>query len=219
MVHLAYVFDHQVRRTAGGWACRHAATLSAERLDDKLETWLTKLGIETLDDGRPDARLHVFPDDAALLEQMPTAERPATLVPQAMTATLVASARPLPTPILSFPDRGVTLAARAGNTVLALVSGEQDVDARLATTLGGPFPMKRLATTRYRRLVTADGAPFTGRLKPSKLVVIAGLGDASAFFAPALARALVGQSTDDEKRWFAERDPSRPRDAVVEFVP
>ena len=142
-------------------------------------------------------------------------DRPSPLLAHAMTSTLLVS-RPLPTPIRRFPDRGVTLLARPGNTVLALVSGDADVDARLASCLPGPFPTKRLATTRYRRLATRDGAPVIGKV--GKQFMVAGLGDASPFFAPALARLIAGVTEPDEKRWFAAHEPGKTRTAIADFV-
>ena len=162
----------------------------------------------------------VVADDGALLDSVPEAERPEQLRVVPMTATLTAPVRRLAAPVIHFPDRGVTLLQRAGDGVLALIAGDADVEARLASVLPGPFPLKRLATSRFRRIVSRDGAPLIGRLKPSRLFIAAGLGDAAAFFAPAVARLLAGTPTDDEKRWFAARDPARPsRELVAEIVP
>jgi len=161
----------------------------------------------------------VLADDAAILDLLPEAQRPLQLAVQSMTATLTAEARRLPAPVMRYLDRGVTLSQRADQSILALVSGDADLAARLGSTLPGPFPLRRLATTHYRRLTTTDGAPLLGRLKPSKLYVIAGLGDTGLFLAPPIARLLAGKATADEKRWFGPHDPARPnRDAVAEFV-
>lgn len=216
--HLAHAFGHEVRRVHNGWAIRHAGLLHADRLEDKIATWLDTLQVPSMDDADVEASTVVLADDDAVLEGIAEIDRPTDLVPQSMMATLIASPRPLPTPIQQFPDRGITLASRPGSTVLALVSGEDAPESRLGATLSGPFPMKRLATTRFRRLTTIDGAPLIGRLKPSRAFVIAGLGDAAAFMAPALARSLAGRSSEDEKRWFAAHAPSRPREPVMEIV-
>ena len=48
---------------------------------------------------------------------------------------------------------------------------------------------------------------------------LAGLGNAGAFLAPAIARHLAGVSADDEKAWFAAHDPARQsRAPVAEIV-
>lgn len=162
----------------------------------------------------------VLADDAAILDWLPEAHWPAGVSSQAMTATLTAPTRRLPGPIQLYPDRGVTVLQRPGDAVLGIVAGDEQVEARLASTLRGPFPISRVATSRYRRIVTADAAPVIGRLRPSRLFVVAGLGDASAYFAPALARQLAGAPEPHEKRWFAAHDPARTtRDAVAEFMP
>ena len=125
-----------------------------------------------------------------------------------MTATLTASRR-LAAPVMLFPDRGVTLVQRDATTVLALVSGDRDVEARLASTLPGPFPVQRLATSRFRRIVSTDGAPLLGRLKPSRLFVVAGLGSpprSSRRRSPACSPAKLARTT---KRWFSAHDPAR----------
>ena len=157
----------------------------------------------------------VLADDMSILEHLPEAQRPPQFVVEAMMATLTAPARRLPTPIMRYPDRGVTLAQRPDLSVLALVAGELEVEARLASTLAGPFPLARLATTHYRRIASSDGAPLIGRLKPSKLFVIAGLGDAAAFLAPPIARLLNGVPGEDERGWLVAHDPSRPSRANI----
>jgi hypothetical protein len=161
----------------------------------------------------------VLADDAAILGRLPEEQRPDVLVPRSMTATLTAPARRLEAPVMRYPDRGVTLVQRADRAVLAFIADERDLDQRLASTLPGPFPLQRRASTRFRRLETRDGAPLVGRLKPSKLFVIAGLGEAGAFVAPALARLLAGRPAEAEKPWFAAHDPARSsREAIADLA-
>jgi hypothetical protein len=213
--HMALGYGHQVRRTSSGWAFRRAVRLDAEAIERRLGEWLTAAGAATIDDGSVDATTTVLADDDAIFDAIAEADRPAPLLTQVMTSTLLVS-RPLPTPIRRFADRGVTLVSRAGNTVLAIISGEAEVDARLASTLPGPFPMKRLATTRYRRLATRDGAPVIGKV--GKQLVIAGLADTAPFFAPVLARVVTGTTEPEEKRWFAAHDPSKDRSAIADVM-
>lgn len=215
LAHLAVGYGHQVHRAAKGWAFRRVPTLNAEAIEKRLGEWLLATGAARTDEGRVDAALTVLADDDAIFDVLAEAERPAPLLSQAMTSTLIVS-RPPAAPIQRFADRGVTLQARPGNTLLAIVSGETDIDARLASVLPGPFPMKRLATTRYRRFVTTDGAPLIG--KAGGHFVIAGLGDAAPFFAPALARLIAGSAQPDEQRWFASHDPAADRSAIADFA-
>jgi hypothetical protein len=149
---------------------------------------------------------------------LPEPQRPSMLRLLPITATSTAAAKRLAAPIMLYPDRGVSLAQRADHTILALVSGPAEIEARLASALQGPFPLQRTATAHFRKLVSIDGAPVIGRITPSRLFAIAGLGDAAAFFAPPLARFLIGEGTADEKSWFAEHAPSRPREAIADFV-
>lgn len=211
--HMALGSGHQVRRTGTGWAFRHVATIDHEAVEKRLPEWLRAAGVASINDGPADAGLTVLADDDAIEDHLSDDSRPGPLVSQFMTSTLVVS-RPLPVPVRRFADRGVTLVTRPGGTVLALMSGEQDVEARLASTLPGPFPMKRLATTRFRRLTTADSAPVIGRV--GERFIIAGLADTAAFFAPTLARRIAGTANADEVTWFAAHEPGRDRVLVAE---
>jgi hypothetical protein len=165
-------------------------------------------------DNLPVAQI-VLADDASILDLLPPDERPQPLLVQPAMATLTAPARRLPTPVMRYLDRGVTLVQNKDRSVLALVEGQADADARLASCLAGPFPLQRRATTHYHRLATIDGAPLIGRLARSGLLVIAGIGSSASFLAPPLARLLAGVATDEEQAWFAAHDPSGPSRAPV----
>jgi len=169
----------------------------------------------TLDGEAVSAGGIVLADDAAILDLLPDKERPVNLLAEAALATLTAPAKRLPATIVRYPDRGVILMQNEDRSVLALVTGQADSDARLASCLGGMLPLQRRATTHYRRLVTADGAPLVGRLEPSGLVVVAGLGSVAAFLAPPLARLLVGEASDEEAAWFAAHEPGAALRAPV----
>ncbi len=216
LAHMAVGFRHQIRRIDGGWAFRHVAVLDADPVERRLREWLLAAGAASIDEGSVDARLTVLADDDAIFDAVAASDRPAVLVPQSMTSTLLVS-RPSSAPVRRYPDRGVTLLARPGNTMLAIVGGEHEIDARLASTLPGPFPMKRLATTRYRRFSTSDGAPLIGPLGPH--FVITGLGDTAPFFAPAIARLIAGTAAEEDKRWFAAHDPAADRSAIADISP
>jgi hypothetical protein len=159
----------------------------------------------------------VLADDAAILANLPERQWPSLLAAQAMTATLTSPAKRLAAPVMRYPDRGVTLAQRADGSVLGLVDGADSVEIRLASCLPGPFPLQRRATTHFQRVITSDGAPAIGRLDPSQLFVIAGLGDAGAFTAPPLARLLAGASTDAEADWFAAHALTADRTAIADL--
>jgi hypothetical protein len=215
LAHMALGHGHQVGRTAGGWAFRRVATLDLEAIERRLPEWLKAAGVVSIDDGSVDADTIVLADDDAIFDRIAEPDRPAPLRSETMTSTLIVS-RPPPTPVRRFVDRGVTLVARPGNTALAIISGEHDVDARLASALPGPFPVKRLATTRYRRFTTSDGAPLIGNVGTHFVVV--GFGDVASFFVGAIARLLAGMPEGDENLWFAAHAPTADRATIAEYV-
>ena len=215
LAHMALGHGHQLRRTPGGWALRRVAGIDAGAVERRLRDWLTAAGVSLVDNGPVDAATTVLADDDAVFDYLAETDRPALLVPQSMTSTLLVC-RPQSASIRHFVDRGVTLLARSGGTTLAVARGELEVEARIASTLPGPFPVKRLATTRFRRFASVDGAPVVGKV--GKAFVVAGLGDATPFFAPALARFIAGASEPEEKRWFATHAPGKDRTAIADFV-
>ncbi|HZY69028.1 MAG TPA: hypothetical protein VFE52_10590 [Devosia sp.] len=218
IAHMAAGYGHQVARIVKGWAFRPVASLDREALDKRLPAWLASLGVASAASlAEADASLTVLAGDDAVFEHLPVAERPALLLQQNMSTTLLASSRTPQSPVRRFVDRGVMLLARPGQSVLAIYSGQADADARVASTLPGPFPVKRLATTRFRRFSTSDGAPLIGSL--GERFVLAGAGDVATFLAPALARLIAGAPTSAEADWFAAHAPGSPRDQLVDFVP
>jgi hypothetical protein len=112
------------------------------------------------------------------------------------------------------------VSARDGG-LLVHVMGNSFADARLGASLGSSLPLIRVATRRLREVATRDGAPLVGWLKMPKLFVIAGLGNAGAFYVPGLARVIAGQPSREEKAWFAARDPAHAavRGGVAEYAP
>lgn len=218
LAHLAAGHGHEVRPHAAGWNLRRVLTLDADAIAGPLEQWLTAAGVASLEEGPVDAAMTILADDVAVLAALDEASRPAPIATQAVTATLVVSPRSPTVPLQRFVDRGVTLFARPGNTILAFVLGETDIEARLASTLPGPFPMKRLATTRFRRAISLDGAPVIGRVRRTRQLVVAGFGDSSPFMAPAVGRWLADVPDDADRAWFARHSPTRMRAPVADFV-
>jgi hypothetical protein len=229
IAHLAHSYRVAVRRAGKAWHFRGVTLCTPAPL--KLDAWLKGLNVPFVDadnaalsfdaNGRGqvpgvEAGQLVLADDAAVLD-LDDAIRPPGLTRRSITMTLLEMRRPGPA-LHFYPDRGVTLMPRNPGTILARIRGDTEVDARLSSALPGPFPTRRIATARYRTLVSTDGAPVIADLQPAGMLVLTGLEDAAAFFAPALARKLAGRSTDEETRWFAAHDPSQSRAAVAEFV-
>ena len=236
LVHIAAGYGLKVRGAGGSWSFEAVPLLQPERIEDKVAAWLSAAGVRSTDpdslkaefDGASsmsfrvgedtfEAEQVVLADDGAILD-LPEDQRPSTLTVEPMTATLLGKMKSLEAQVLSFVDRGVRLQQRSGGSVLALVAGEIALEARLASTLPGPFPAPRLATGRSRRVVTADGAPTFARLGESNVRIVAGLGDAAAFFAVALARYLAGAADEHERAWFAAHESIAERARVAEFV-
>ncbi len=237
IAHMAAGYGVHVGHSADRWTFRGLPLLRAETVEDRLERWLATLhvaqvggagwrldfensGAARLMSGEEtiEADQVVLADDAALLE-LPEAMRPPMLSVHSVMATLTGATARLPSPVMWFADRGVTLAQRSAEQILAWVSGDTDAELRLASAFAGPFPIRRLATSRYRRVTSRDGAPLIGRLKTSRVFVMADLGSAAAFFAPPLARLLAGAAEGAEKRWLLAHDPSREREPIAETAP
>src|SRR5262249_55030688 len=136
------------------------STVQSVHLDDVALIFNAGGVAELLFHGEPVTVGHVIlADDAAILTHLPEAARPSSLRVLDMTAPPPAQAPRLPAPIRRSPDRGVTMVQRKDLSVLGFITGPNDVEVRLASTLNGPFPLARIGTSRFRRLVPADGVP------------------------------------------------------------
>jgi hypothetical protein len=231
IAHLASGYRQSVRRIAGGWSFRGVTMLPPQAAS--LSAWLDGMGVDFIDaDATPlapggnlangiegvEANLIVFADDDFSLE-LDATSRPSVLRADAMTMTLLDRAPARDQTLLRlYPDRQVALIPRDQATTLARIRHSDALDERLASVLSAPFPIRRLATARYRVLASQDGAPVIGPIKPSGPFLIAGLEVAAPFFAPIVARALKGKATNDETSWLATHDPARPV-PVIEFAP
>jgi hypothetical protein len=232
--HMALAHGLKPSRNGRATQWRGVTVLRSERAEGKISDWLAAAGVRSIDphevrmsfgasdatsltgpDGEIAAGMVVVADDTAILE-LPADLRPASLRAEELTTTLVGKTSAFGSPVALFPDRGVSLMQRDDGSVLVLVSGNADIEARLASAFAGPFPIARLATGRTHHLVSVDGAPLIGRLNHSGLMAAAGLGNAATFFAPALARHLIGNATPAETEWFAAHDPAQPRALVTE---
>ncbi|MEP7240827.1 MAG: hypothetical protein ABI697_08085 [Devosia sp.] len=168
-------------------------------------------------DTQIDAGLIVLVDDAALIELLPTELWPEPLRLQSITSTLTAPTSPIAAPVVHAFDRGVTLVRRDGNAVLAIIAGDADLETRLGSMFAGPFPIRRMATSRSHRVASLDGAPVVGPLAAGRIFIAAGLGSAAPFFGGPLARAITGTSGDAETAWFTAHAPGSDRTQVAEL--
>ena len=207
---------------------RDVTRLVDGRLGPALEAWLEQVGVTRLSTRnvkltmRRDTTIGVatatedvsatqvlLADDAAILDHAPSAfiERQFTPVPVA--AFLVEDSRPLDAAIVSYVDRGLLLARGAHGSVQVLASGDAlSVTARIGTTLAGDKPVRGAGEVRFMGLATLDGAPMFGPVR-GEVHAVAGLGAPAPFYAPLIARHLVGASTETEAEWLALRGPAK----------
>ncbi|MEO6396785.1 MAG: hypothetical protein ABIO40_12850 [Devosia sp.] len=234
---LTYGLEATFSRDGRQLTLGNAVSFAEEMLTPLVDAWLTRLGVVRLPGADTEfsilkngsavlttgeqlvtAQQIALADDGALLARLSERERPALLRVGGATAVLTSAVRAASPPILNFLDRGTTLSRRNGGFLVHL-EGESETEERLGACLADQPPLHRLATRRMRRVGTADGVPIIGWLKTPRLFVVAGLGSAAAFFAPALARLVAGVPTAEEKRWFAARSPNAASRAMVaEFV-
>ena len=102
-------YDHHVRRTSSGWAFRRVAKLDADAIEHRLGEWLTAAGAARIDDGTVDATTTVLADDDAIFDAIAAADRPAPLISQVMTSTLLVSPWVSKCPLLVLLDRPLSL--------------------------------------------------------------------------------------------------------------
>jgi hypothetical protein len=199
------------------------------RLEPALEAWLTQHEVRHLDraeteltlrkdgtarivhEGRSlEAQQVILAGDDAVLEHLPEDARDRSLEAVASSALLLEAGKPLPSPCIGFLDRGVVLGQDGKVSVSALVTGDPaTARARLGSAAGKTGALRLAGETVVGSLRTVDGAPYIGLARGQKTNVVAALGPAAAFLAPALARHFAEVSPADEAQWFAARGATR----------
>lgn len=229
---LGYVVEPVADRAfAGGvmFRVRDAQLMGHGRLEPELEAWLAKCEVRHLDaavtevtlrrdgsarivhDGRTlEADHSVLSGDNVIAHYLDadSLDRSLEIVPA--STVLLEGGRPLPSPFVNFIDRGITLEQDGQVAVSALVTGDPaTARARLGSAIARAGTLRLAGETSLRAVRTLDGAPYVGPARGGKATVIAGLGPAAPFYAPAIARHLAGASPADEANWFAARGASR----------
>jgi len=149
-------------------------------------------------------------DDAAVLAHLPPDAWDRAVVRTASTALLLQPAKPAPQPFSLWVDRGLALRQEPKGSLAAIVSGGRDTaESRLASAAGKSLPLRRAGQARIDSLATSDGAPLLAPARGIKLTHLVGFGLTAAFYAPAIARQLVGRATEDEVAWFASHGATR----------
>ncbi|MEQ1768870.1 MAG: hypothetical protein ABL879_03450 [Devosia sp.] len=235
----AYGLRTEADKSGSSLRLRGVATLAEDTSYPALDSWMDRLGIIRLPGADTElsvlkngsavlttgaqlltAKHAVLADDTAIMSVLHPAARPYMLRIVDGSATLTSKAKPLADPVSIYLDRGVDLSMR-GERLIAHVRGHADADARLGSCLAGQPALVRAATRKLRRLEASDGAPVVGLLQSPRLFVAAGLGDAAAFFAPALARIIAGAPAPGERAWFTRHAPSQSADrtAIADYAP
>jgi hypothetical protein len=235
--HVAAAFGHQLRRLEGdcglaggvGYRWRGAVLFDRPRLQPALSAWLEAAGVGRLAANQAttmlrrdgSARLEtrqatfeadhaVLADDSAILAHLEGAERDRTLLVQNVTAVLTEPGQPLMSTTMVYPDRLVTLVRNRSGSISALgAGGAHEAAARIGTCLASQEQLRRAGQASFRQLATVDGAPLLGQAKGVRATVIAGLGSAGAFLAPAIARVIAKAGDGPERAYFAAREGGR----------
>ena len=222
-----------------GLLFRDAIRLNRPVLEPALDTWLAEIGVE-----RPEisglrigldgsavvatsavelvAHQAVLADDTAIIAWLPLQHWPMLLRRQAGATILTTPTKPLAAPAMVQIGSGTVLKQQAEGGIAALGSEDLAVfSGRLQALLGRDRQVEQAGQTGYQRLVSIDGGPLVGRAAGQGADIVAGLGMAGAFLAPALARWLAGAASPAEAAWFGarlvNRDPNDRR--VAEFAP
>ena len=237
MSHVARGFGQSMERiaefpvTAGGAAyrLRDIVDIRRTRFEPLLEDWLARSNVGRISariaavtlrrdgsaridaGGRSYEATHsVLADDAAILNHLDVDERDRVLRVETTTTLLTEPARRLTAPVMIYLDRGVILNQRASRGIAALSTGRPDQAlARIGSSLGRQENLRRAGQTVFKTIATVDGAPLVGPTRAVKATVLAGLGVAGAFLAPALARLIAGVASDAERSYFSAHEAGR----------
>lgn len=168
-----------------------------------------------------DAAQAILADDAALFDRLDDAARDRVLRLVPARTVLTEPARPIAAPLVHYLDRRVTLTQRGKAGITAIATGMDESSARIGAALAAQGRQRRAGDVVHSRVETVDGAPLVAIARGTKTHVIAGFGDAGAFFAPALARWFAGKASEAEARFFTAHDIGRgnARQLVTDYMP
>lgn len=219
------------RAFAGGlmFRVRDAQLMGHGRLEPELEAWLAQCEVRHLDaavtdvtlrkdgsarithDGRTvEAAQSVLAGDNVIAQYLDaeSLDRSLEIIPA--STVLLEGGKPLPSPFVNFIDRGITLEQDGRVAVSALVVGDPaTARGRLGSAIARAGTLRLAGETPLHTVRTLDGAPYVGPVRGGKTLVIAGLGHAAPFYAPAIARHLAETGPAGEANWFAARGPTR----------
>lgn len=152
------------------------------------------------------ARQAILADDEALMTWLPLKQWPTLLRRTGFASILTTPTRPLAASVMLELNSGVFLTQQAEGGIAGFGPGDlAHFSAHLQALLGRDRQVEQAGQTSFHGLMTLDGAPTFGRVAGVGADVVAGLGCAGAFVAPALARWLAGAASPSEAAWFGGR--------------
>lgn len=234
------VADRSLAASAAAFRLRDVAALVRSKAEPAISGWLDRSGarrwrpedgqitirrdgtVKIRSFGREfDADRAILADDAALFDWLDESARDRLLRQVPVRTVLTEPAKPLAAPLMRYLDRSVTLAQQGKSGITAIATGALETSgARIGAAIAPQAPLRRAAAASFAQVETFDGAPLVGLARGTKTTVIAGFGDAAAFFAPALARHFAGRSSQAEAQYFSAHDVGRgnARQLVADFV-
>ena len=88
----------------------------------------------------------------------------------------------------------------------------------VGSCVAGHGPLKRVGHRVFRSVVTRDGGPLIESRAGRGASLVAGLGMAGAFFAPARARLFAGVAGGGETEYFSRRGAAGDRRMIADYV-
>ncbi|MHA6298110.1 FAD-binding oxidoreductase/lyase [Devosia sp. CAU 1758] len=206
-----------------GTVLRDAVRINRPVLEAGLKRWLDRGGVRRIapqkvtieTDGRTEvlsggtaysAHQAVLADDEAVMNWLPLRQWPPLLRRLPFASILTTPTQPLAASVMLEFNSGTFLIQQAEGGIAAFGPGDlAGFSAHVQALLGRERQVEQAGQTGFQALLTLDGAPVFGRAAGVGADVVAGLGCAGAFLAPALGRWLTGKASAGEAAWFEAR--------------
>ncbi|NGP18709.1 hypothetical protein [Devosia aurantiaca] len=222
-----------------GIVLRDAIRLNRPVLEPSLDIWLDRLGVPRLSPDRVqialdgsasiDANGHtiqaqqaILADAESIMAWLPLRQWPTLFRRQPAATILTTPTQPIAAPVMLEIGEGTTLLQQAEGGIAGIGRGDLALfSSSMRSLLGADRQVEQAGQTAFSALVTDDGAPAVGRAAGSGADVVANLGMAGVFLAPALARWLVGEAQHHQSNWFGARLVNRNlrTSSVAEYAP
>jgi hypothetical protein len=222
-----------------GIVMRDAIRLNRPVLEPALDEWLSKSKVERVTPDRVQIELDgsvtlnaqgenysaqqaILADPESIMAWLPLRQWPVLFQRKPASAILTTPTQPIAAPIMLEIGSGATLLQQSEGGIEGIGPGDPAAfSAHMQTLLGAQRQVEQAGQTGFAALHTADGAPAFGRAAGVGADVVAGLGMPGVFFAPAIARWLVGEAQPHQAHWFGARLVNRSlrSGSVAEYAP